>query len=483
MSKRPYIILTGATGLLGQYLMRDLLARGHHVAVIARANKRQSAAERIEQIMQMWDEQLGEPQRRPVCLEGDITQPLIGLSEDDLAWVQEHCGEMLHCAASLVFNELNGEPYRTNVEGTRHTLDLCTEANIDVMHYISTAYVCGRQEELVMEDQFDVGQEFRNDYENSKFQAERLVREHAGFNSLTIYRPVVITGDAVTGYTSTYHGTYLYMKVAKVLATNLDADEDGYRHLPVRWGLTGDERRNITPVDWNSEVICRLYENPDAHGRTFHLAPSHPITMRDAIGYGTDFFKIKGLTFAGFGLRGPAPGEPRLNEMEKWLWANIQIYGSYDFMDPEFDWTNLKKFCPEPVCPPIDNECARKLIQYAEDDKWGRRKKPPAEEAPIDVSAYLEQKLQSNAQAVGVTIGLDIVGNGGGPWTLELSGDQLVSYHRGIPSGDAEVVTISSECLAGQLAGTHDLITADANGTALEALGRVLLDTAEATQP
>ena len=86
------------------------------------------------------------------------------------------------------------------------------------MHYISTAYVCGHREDLVKEDEFDVGQEFRNDYENSKFQAEKLVRDFPEFDSLTVFRPVVITGDSITGYTSTYHGTYLYMKLARVLA-------------------------------------------------------------------------------------------------------------------------------------------------------------------------------------------------------------------------------------------------------------------------
>ncbi|MEM8679879.1 MAG: SDR family oxidoreductase [Planctomycetota bacterium] len=449
MNDRPYIVLTGATGLLGQYLMRDLLARGHRVAVIVRPNKKQSAEERIEQIMQMWDEQLGQPQRRPMVLEGDITQPLIGLSQEDLDWVTAHAGTMLHCAASLVFNELNGEPYRTNIEGTRHTLDLCRAAEIDVMHYISTAYVCGRQEELVKEDQFDVGQEFRNDYEKSKFEAERLVRDH-GFDSLTVFRPVVITGDSVTGYTSTYHGTYLYMKVAKVLATNFEPDEDGYRNIPVRWGLTGDERRNITPVDWNSEVICRLFENPQAHGRTFHLAPAQPITMREAMEFGTDFFKIKGLTFAGYGLEGPAKGEPRLNDMEKWLWANIQIYGSYDFMDPQFDWTNLEAFCPEPVCPPIDHECARRLIEFAEDDKWGRKKKPAPRPAPVDVEQTLLERMTPQA-ANGVApqrCALQVRGAGGGDWTLSFHGDALVDVQRGASAGADTEVTLDSDQLA-----------------------------------
>ena len=264
-----YMLLTGATGLLGQYLLRDLLLKGHRVAVLVRGSKHASPAERIEQTMQMWDREAGHPLPRPIVLPGELTEASLGLTDEQQQWVRTHCDGMLHCAASLTFFETKGEPWRTNVEGTRHVLDFCRALGIDEMHYISTAYVCGHRHDLVREDQLDVGQEFRNDYEKSKFLAEKLVREAGCFQSLTIYRPVVITGDSKTGYTSTYHGSYLYMKLARLLARSIEPDENGRRHLPISWGLTGNERRNITPVDWNSAVICKFLVTPEAHGRTY----------------------------------------------------------------------------------------------------------------------------------------------------------------------------------------------------------------------
>lgn len=430
-----YIVLTGATGLLGRYLLRDFLMRGHRVAVVARGNEKQSAQERIEQIMQMWENEEGKPLPRPVCMTGDITQPLCDLSEDDQAWLREHGHCMLHCAASLTFHAYKGEPQRTNVEGTNNVLELCQKTNLTEMHYISTAYVCGRRDELVMEDDLDKGQEFRNDYEESKFVAEQAVRD-AGFDSLTVYRPVVITGDSKTGYTSTYHGTYLYMKMARMLAQNTDPDENGMHHIPVRWGLTGDERRNITPVDWNSEIIVQLYENSAAHGHTFHLAPVDPITMAEAIGFGTQFYKITGIEFLGFKDKPPH----ELNEMERWIWANISIYGSYDFMDPQFDMTNLHKFASDPPSPKIDGALSKRLLEYAEEDKWGRRK-PPAVTAPqLSVAEFLSQRSRSdkapsnNDGNESPVIGLDVLGNGGGQWTLRFSQGQLASIAVGLPT-------------------------------------------------
>lgn len=456
--RQDYFLLTGATGLLGQYLTRDLMEAGHRVAILIRGSKKQTPGERMEQFMQMWERNAGCHLQRPVCLAGNITEPNAGLSDADFEWVKNNCGNMIHCAASLTFTAQGSEPWRTNVEGTRQVLQLCTDAEIKSMHYISTAYVCGHREDLVMEDDLNVGQEFRNDYEDSKFQAETLVRE-SEFDSLTVYRPVVITGDSVTGYTSTYHGTYLYMKLAKVLANNTEADEHGNKHIPIRWGLTGKERRNITPVDWNSEIICKLLGNPECHGKTFHMAPSEPITMRDAIGYGTDYFNITGIEFRGYGTQ---PDQP-LNELERWVWSNISIYGSYDFMDPQFDTTNLMKYAPEPRCPKIDEPTAKKLIDYAEEDRWGRRKPTLPEPAPLCVLTTLTENCKQAPASVVESqelLGVNILGPGGGPWQLAIDGDEIVDFAPGLPlvHSAAPTVAIDIEELAAGIGAGHALL-------------------------
>ena len=436
LAKDRYIILTGATGLLGQYLLRDFLVRGHRIAAIVRGNKKSFPEERLEQIMQMWERQLGVYLPRPICITGDINQQQCGLSDEALSWISDHGQCMLHCAASLTFHEVGGEPWRTNVEGTNNVLELCGKTSLSEMHYISTAYVCGQRDDLVMEDDLDIDQKFRNDYEKSKFLAEQSVRA-ADFRSLTVYRPVVITGDSKTGYTSTYHGTYLYMKLARLLAQNTDPDENGTHHVPIRWGLTGDERRNITPVDWNSEIILKLYENPEAHGHTFHLGPEKPVTMREAIGFGTDFYKITGIEFLGFKDKPPH----ELNELEQWVWANISIYGSYDFMDPSFDMTNLRKFAPHLTAPALDKAMARRLLDYAEEDQWGRRKAPPTEPALLDVAALLQEKQTADIdRPTTASVGLDVLGPGGGQWNLTFTDGRLHHYEAGLPSASEKAI-------------------------------------------
>ncbi|MEE2781536.1 MAG: SDR family oxidoreductase, partial [Planctomycetota bacterium] len=132
LEENRYLLLTGATGLLGRSLLRDLSWAGRRVAVLVRRNRAATAAERVDDLLSDWLEVAGEQIAMPVVLEGDISSPDCGLSPEAIEWVRTHVDEVIHSAASLSFDfrEADGEPYRSNVEGTRHMLALCERAGI-----------------------------------------------------------------------------------------------------------------------------------------------------------------------------------------------------------------------------------------------------------------------------------------------------------------------------------------------------------------
>ncbi|MEZ6104696.1 MAG: SDR family oxidoreductase [Pirellulaceae bacterium] len=282
-----YTLLTGATGLVGHYLMRDLLLAGERLAVAVRDSKQAKGFERIDDILKFWEDELLDAIASASGSDGCITAKHCGLSSQELAWLRANCGRVLHNAAVLTFEgpDRSREPWVTNVGGTQNILNLCREVGITDLHYVSTAYVCGEQSGVVMESQLDVGQDFRNDYERSKFEAEKLVRDCAWIEPPTIYRPAVISGDSRTGYTSSYHGLYLYLRLMATLVPRQPVDEDGYRHTPIRLPMSGSEPRNVVPVEWVSAVMCRLLNREDARGKTFHLAPELGITARRVVEY------------------------------------------------------------------------------------------------------------------------------------------------------------------------------------------------------
>ena len=113
------------------------------------------------------------------------------------------------------------EPWRTNLDGTRHMLELCEHVGIRDIHYVSTAYVAGMQTGVVQESSLAAGQTFRNDYEASKFEAESLVRNATFPEHVTVYRPAVICGDSQTGYTNTYHGLFVYLRLMAMLRATI----------------------------------------------------------------------------------------------------------------------------------------------------------------------------------------------------------------------------------------------------------------------
>ena len=364
------VLLTGATGLVGQYLVRDLLRAGIKLVVVIRGQAGVSGRQRLAKILSNWDRDGGEPLGRPVCLEGDLTRDGLGLDDEAIRWISQNCGTVLHNAASLSFvgADRAKEPWLSNFTGTRNVLDLCQRTGIADYHHVSTAYVCGKRSGRVFEEDLDCGQQFRNDYEQSKFEAEKLVRSADFLEAPTIYRPAIIVGDSRTGFTSTYHGLYSYLQFVCLLREYMHPRPDGVFHVPVRINLTGNEPRNLVPVDWVSEVIARILQDPELHGRTYHLAPQRCATAREIQDTVAAYFKYTGPYFAG----PEALNKGDLNAQEKMFYTYVARYQPYWAEEPRFDCTNTVAAVPDLPCPPIDAACISRLLDYAIRDKWGR---------------------------------------------------------------------------------------------------------------
>ena len=116
---------------------------------------------------------------------------------------------MIHCAATVRFDHSLDEARHINVEGTRRVLDFAAGARqLRSLAYVGTAYVAGERSDLVRENELAVGQRYRNTYEQTKAEAEALVRSHLGSLPGVILRPSIIVGDSRTGVTSSFKMMY-----------------------------------------------------------------------------------------------------------------------------------------------------------------------------------------------------------------------------------------------------------------------------------
>jgi nucleoside-diphosphate-sugar epimerase len=356
-----HILLTGATGLLGRYLIRDLTQQGYSVAVLVRSSRTASASDRIDEVMMHWEPSTGQL-ATPRVLEGNITQPNLGLTDADQQWAAANCSAVIHSAASLKFQPAGDEPWNSNLNGTRNVVEFCENNSIEQLFYISTAYVCGKTEGIAYETAVPGHTEPRNVYEASKRQAEQQVLNADLLSPPTILRPSIIIGDSQTGYTSTFHGPYLPLRLSLAMLSPTTATAgvrialDAHKILKMM-GLTGNEMKNIVPVDWVSRGITRVVTTSPLHGQIYHLTTTNALSIQDlAISTGNFLDQT-------FGFDDATPTEFD-SQMEEFFTAQMGVYKEYWANDPTFDTTNRDLAMPDDPPPVMDTARLNMMFGY-----------------------------------------------------------------------------------------------------------------------
>ena len=465
-SKPNYLLVTGSTGLLGSYLVRDLLRTGRRLALVVRRDRRKSPRTRVEWLVRQWEQMLGLQLPRPVVLEGDLSRPLCGLADDARDWVRRHCDEMLNNAASLSFRGADraAEPWLTNVTGTGHVLDLARDTGLRHLHHVSTAYVCGLRSGRILETDLDAGQPFGNDYERSKVEAEKLVRAAGFLETATIHRPSIIVGDSQTGYTSTYHGLFAALRLGHTLLTRVVKGSTNGPALLALIGVDPTSRKNFVAVDWVSAVIAHAVRTPAARGRTFHITHPDPLSM-DTVGRlvqeAVDRYS-----------QDASPDDPDLCD-EQWFAENLRtqldVYTSYFRNDPTFDRTNTVEIAGHIPCPTLDMPALLRMARFAIENDFGRQS-PAVTPPSFDVERHLETTL-SLAPAFDppapetTRLGLEVEGAGGGQWTLLGSSKELLAVVPGIDVGADGLCRLDARTFEALATRSLDIDTAIEDGS------------------
>jgi long-chain acyl-CoA synthetase len=269
--ERGDVLLTGATGFLGMELLsRYLEGTSRNVIAPVRAGNHAEANTRIRRVLELLFGRADAYQGRVLAIPADVECEGLGLSPADDELVSSQATEIVHSAATVSFEAELEESRRINVGGTRNVLQLagrCIQRGpMRRFTHISTAYVAGTHRGVFGEEDLDVGQGFRNSYERSKYEAERLVRRHAGeLPTVTILRPSIIVGDSRTGWTPAFN--VLYAPLRAFAARQL-------RVLPARPSAPVD----VVPVDHVADAIIELTSERDEGLSTYHLVAGERAT-------------------------------------------------------------------------------------------------------------------------------------------------------------------------------------------------------------
>jgi thioester reductase-like protein len=204
---------------------------------------------------------------------GDISKPRLGLDDATYERLRGELRRVYHLAAIYDLAVPLEVAQRVNVDGTGNIVDLCAEADgLERLAYVSTAYVAGMRTGVIYEHELVMGQEFKNHYESTKFQAEVWVRAALDRVPTTILRPAIVVGDSQTGETQKFDGPYFILRVIA---------ESEARGRPVPNFGRSEAPFNVVPVDFVVEAIAAAASDPSAAGETLHLVDPEPLTAAE----------------------------------------------------------------------------------------------------------------------------------------------------------------------------------------------------------
>jgi nucleoside-diphosphate-sugar epimerase len=426
------IFLTGASGFLGHHVLAELLARPNvRCRVLLRPPVATSGGRLAELLGELgFDLSSLIANGRVAAIEGTLP------GEVSSAMVSG-AGMILHCAGDTTFRANgSGEPERTNVDGTRALLEAATRANVRRFLLVSTAYVCGEQTGHISETYHSAPPPSRNDYERSKWQAERLVWTWARRGRVaTICRPSILFGDSRTGRASALRGLYVVARATEILARAVDSGDEMDRHrIPLRILGRADATCNVVPVDWAARQIARIVVQPDGVSEVWHITNPDPPSHEEIKQWLEAYFDIAGGWFSD----------------DAWPLTDANHYEDlfYSLGNICLDYfrhgLSFASRCAEDVPAGkrlVDRDSFLRSICHAQATNWGRSRAESGDPRPpnghIDPKWYFERFLPSavarstvaKVEALTATVGYTITGSYGGNWISRFERGHIVETH------------------------------------------------------
>ena len=275
-------LLTGSTGFLGGYILRDLIDHFDHIYLLIRKQSLEKA------------KRIFSNEKKVSFIVGDLLNMDVIEDGQEYQDIKKEINSIIHIAAYYDIEGNLSECYSHNVIGTQNLLyfaGLCP--NIDAFHYISTIAVSGSHSGIYYESVLDEGQSFSNSYAETKYFAEFQVQNWEFKKPIKrrIYRLGVIIGDSKTGYIPKVDGPYYF---TEFLLQNKDKKEvlNSLPFIPIPYKKDGI--LPIIPVDHANFFVVQGITNDqdDLLLKTYHVVGTNLPTIDEFI---KDCFNAVGL--------------------------------------------------------------------------------------------------------------------------------------------------------------------------------------------
>jgi thioester reductase-like protein len=351
MRDRETFFITGFPGFIANRLLERLAQKDCNFILLVQPSLLGRARDEIARIAPLSGRDVADFK----FVEGDISVPQLALSAADLDLVQQQTTRVFHLAAVYDLAVPEELAMRVNVGGTRNVVELArTLSNLRQFHHVSTCYVAGKREGVILETELRHDAGYRNYYEESKYLAELEVESAKQDLPVTIHRPSVVCGDSRTGETGKYDGVYYLIHYLLRWPSMLSTINIGNHKVSL----------NLVPVDFVVDGMAALAFDERAINKTLQLADPAPLTTNqlfNAIAKSIDGHKSK--------ITAPA----------KWVRFFLMLPPSpkitglphhavpYFFVKQLYDSTNAQELlAPHGIrCPPFE-AYVDKIVNFAE---------------------------------------------------------------------------------------------------------------------
>ncbi|MER0243054.1 amino acid adenylation domain-containing protein [Streptomyces sp. HSW2009] len=270
-----HVLLTGATGFLGSFVLRELLDRTDaRIHCLVRAGDDAEATARVHASLRGYGLAAGLAPDRIVAIAADLGKPLCGLTEPQFDTLAEQVDLVLHNGARVNLVDAYDRLRATNVGGTREVLRLAAHRRVKPLHYVSaTSVLIGtgdNPEPLAEHRRVDPDQMPGEGYVCTKWVAEEMLRiaRVRGVPS-AVYRPAQIGGHTATGAVGGDDGLWHYVRACVEVGAVPGAGAD--------W-----TKVNLVPVDYVARAYVHLALRPESIGGEFNLTSTRTVRI-DAI--------------------------------------------------------------------------------------------------------------------------------------------------------------------------------------------------------
>lgn len=231
------LLVTGASGMIGRGLL-DLWRRDWEILALTHKSPPPACSGRIQ---------------------GDVTQPRLGLGREKYASLSSRVNAILHCAALTEFTAAREEAENVNVRGTLNVLEFARDCRkLERIGVLSTAYVAGRRRGPILERELEHRAGFVNVYEASKYHMEKKLRQAMKELPIAVYRLSTVAGNARTGRVEQFNALH---RALRLFYNGL---------VPM---LPGVETSKIDLIssDYAIDAIAHLFVRGFRAGQTYHI--------------------------------------------------------------------------------------------------------------------------------------------------------------------------------------------------------------------